>query len=124
MKHVTLSAPSYTELEAIYLARRIYVPIDEEERYSNVEINELYKRFAKVYNKFRSREVMKDLVIELKAYSHELSTLRIKDHEVREKKVSCCKFLLMFIISFIRLSFCLLFVIAALILRLSGECSS
>lgn len=80
MKHVTLSAPSYTELEAIYLARRIYVPIDEEEKYSNVEINELYKRFAKVYNKFRSREVMRDLVTELKGYSHELNTLRIKDH--------------------------------------------
>ena len=77
---MTLSAPSYTELEAIYLARRIYVPIDEEEKYSNVEINELYKRFAKVYNKFRSREVMRDLVTELKGYSHELNTLRIKDH--------------------------------------------
>ena len=80
MRQVTLSAPSYSELEAIYLARQIYLPVDDEENYKNEEINQLYKRFAKFYNKFRNRHEMKELLSELKEYSRELSTLRLKDH--------------------------------------------
>ena len=66
MRQVTLSAPSYSELEAIYLARQIYLPVDDEENYKNEEINQLYKRFARVYNKFRNRNEMKELLSELK----------------------------------------------------------
>lgn len=80
MRQVTLSAPSYSELEAIYLARQIYLPVDDEEKYKTEEINQLYKRFARVYNKFRNRNEMKELLSELKEYSRELSTLRLKDH--------------------------------------------
>ena len=62
MRQVTLSAPSYSELEAIYLARQIYLPVDDEENYKTEEINQLYKRFARVYNKFRNRNEMKELL--------------------------------------------------------------
>lgn len=33
-----------------------------------------------MYNKFRMREEMRDMVQELKDYSHELNMMRIKDH--------------------------------------------
>lgn len=49
LRSVTFSAPSYKELRAIYLSRRLYLPATQAESYTQEEINELYKRFFKGY---------------------------------------------------------------------------
>jgi len=43
MKEVTFYADNYEELQAIYLARRLYLHPDEEKKLTKEEINELYK---------------------------------------------------------------------------------
>lgn len=49
MREVTLSAPNYSVLRNIYLARDLYMPTDSS-KLSEKEINEIYKRFFKGFN--------------------------------------------------------------------------
>jgi len=50
LRSVTFTAPNFKELRSIYLARKLYLPSTEEKEFTEVEINELYKRFFKGYN--------------------------------------------------------------------------
>lgn len=43
MREVTLTAPSYGELQAIYMAKKIYLP--ETHNLTKEEENELYNRY-------------------------------------------------------------------------------
>jgi len=50
LRSVTFTAPNFKELRSIYLARKLYLPSSKENEYTDVEINDLYKRFFKGYN--------------------------------------------------------------------------
>lgn len=55
MKRVMLVSPSYKELEAIIMARSIYLPLsDNNSEVDPVVLNNAYKRFELFYNEFYS----------------------------------------------------------------------
>jgi glycerol-3-phosphate O-acyltransferase/dihydroxyacetone phosphate acyltransferase len=52
MREVTMTAPSLKELEAIYMARNLYLP-DDVAGLSEEQENAIYQNFAKVYNEMK-----------------------------------------------------------------------
>jgi glycerol-3-phosphate O-acyltransferase/dihydroxyacetone phosphate acyltransferase len=99
MKAVTLTAPSYTELRSLLLVRKLYLPPDL--RLSPKAYSTMCKRFAKGYEKLKSKEETKALMTRIHKYINELERTGISDHEVRRINFSLSWMFKKLIISYI-----------------------
>ena len=115
LRSVTFSAPSFNELRAVYLARRLYLPTTKESDFSEEEINELYKRFFKGYNQIKSEPDVKKLFDEIYIYSKELKSLGIKDSQIFEVNFKTYDLVKKIFISIFRLLMSLIFVLPGII---------
>lgn len=52
LREILFSAPSYGELQAIYMARKLYLP-KKTPHFTKEQENDLYHRFFKGYNAFK-----------------------------------------------------------------------
>jgi len=82
LHEVTMTAPSYDELQAIYMARNLYLPHDISDFTPDQE-NEIYQRFAKGYNTMKDLPEMKELVLGITSYRKMLKLFNIKDEQVK-----------------------------------------
>jgi len=114
MRDVTFTAPSYHELEAIYMAKKIYLP--ETHNLTKEEENELYKRFTKGYNAFRDKPEQRFLFEEIREYIAELKDLGVRDYQVKVIRLTFLNVFAKLIISAIRLTLSLAFALPGLIL--------
>ena len=57
MHEVTMTAPSYNELQAIYMARNLYLP-KRISGFTPEQENEIYQRFSKGYNSLKDNPEM------------------------------------------------------------------
>jgi hypothetical protein len=62
-----MTAPSYNELQAIYMARNLYLPKNINE-YTPQEENDIYQRFAIGYNQLKEEPEINDLVLLISNY--------------------------------------------------------
>ena len=115
MREVTLNAPSYKELQMIYLARDIYMP-SKSKGYTINEINEIQKKFAKGFATYRSSPELKPLLEEVEAYMRELKALNVEDSGVKTLKINFCRIILNFVNIIPRVVINLLFSLAGLIM--------
>lgn len=81
MKAVTLTAPTYSELKAVYLVRKLYVPNDV--KLTPTQYSELCKRFSKGYEKLKDHPDTIKAMKKVNKYIKELSYIGISDHEVK-----------------------------------------
>lgn len=56
-----MTAPSYDELQAVYMARNLYLP-KAINSYDQQQENEIYQRFAYGYNKLKNEPAMQEMV--------------------------------------------------------------
>jgi glycerol-3-phosphate O-acyltransferase/dihydroxyacetone phosphate acyltransferase len=81
MKAVTLRAPTYEELRALHLLRKIYLP--KRVKLTPTQYSELCKNFAKGYEKLKENPEYKDKVQRINNYVKEIDEIAITDTEVR-----------------------------------------
>lgn len=81
MHEVVMTAPSHDELEAIYMARNLYLPKNID-GFTQEQENEIYQRFAKGYNQLKDDPELSNLVDTITGYRQMLKLLNIKDHQV------------------------------------------
>ena len=67
MHEVTMTAPSYNELQAIYMFRNLYLPKNIQE-FTPEEENEIYQKFANGFNKLKDHPEMAGIVEEITIY--------------------------------------------------------
>jgi glycerol-3-phosphate O-acyltransferase / dihydroxyacetone phosphate acyltransferase len=115
MRSVTFSAPSYRELRAIYLARRLYLPTSEEKEFTEEDLNNLYKRFFKGYKEMRKEPEVEELMKQVYIYGAELKSLGIRDSQVYDIELSTYDFFRKTIISFVRMVMSLIFALPGLL---------
>lgn len=117
MKEVTLSAPSYSELQRIYMARDIYLPSNTND-FTPEQNNEIYKRFFKGFHKYKNSPELKSILEEIEDYKKELKTFNVRDDEVKNIKINFFRIMLNFIavIPFVLVNF--VFVRSYIILHL------
>lgn len=96
MRDVTLSAPSYKELKRVYMARDLYMPKDTS-KYSDKQLNEIYKRFTRGLNQYRDRNEVKQLLEEIDTYMQELKAFNVQDDEVRTIKINFFRIIINFL---------------------------
>lgn len=80
MKAVTLRAPSYEELRALHLLRKIYLP--KKMKLTPTEYSELCKNFAKGYEKLKEDPDCQDKVRRINNYVKEIEEIAITDTEI------------------------------------------
>lgn len=83
MKDCRITAPTFSELNAIFLIRNLYKP-DNLKLTAEKEMN-LNRRFAVALQKMREHPEVAGLLKNIKDYHNELKTLEIKDFEVKTK---------------------------------------
>ena len=115
LRSVTFSAPSFKELRAVYLARRLYLPTSKEQDYSEEELNELYKRFFKGYNQIKDEPDIKKLFDEVYDYGRGLKSLGIHDSQIFEVNFKTFDLIKKILISIFRLLVSLVFVLPGII---------
>jgi glycerol-3-phosphate O-acyltransferase/dihydroxyacetone phosphate acyltransferase len=115
LRTVTFSAPSYKELRAIYLARRLYLPTSQAESYTEEEINELYKRFFKGYQTCRGEQVVEEIMTDIYDYGNDLKSLGFKDSQVYEKELSTLNLVRSSLVSLVKMVMSLIFVLPGMI---------
>lgn len=84
MKDCRITAPTFSELNAIFLIRNLYKP-DKLKLTAEKEMN-LNRKFAVALQKMREHPEIAGLLTNIKDYYHELKTLEITDSEVKIKK--------------------------------------
>lgn len=57
MREVVMTAPSYNELQAIYMARNLYLP-KRLQSFSPEQENDIYQRFSKGYSMLKEKPEM------------------------------------------------------------------
>ena len=82
MKSVTLSAPTYLELKAIFFVRKLYIPVDA--KLSPDQFSELCKRFSKGYEKLKHKEETKASIKKVNQYVSELESTGLNDNQVKK----------------------------------------
>jgi len=117
MKEVTMTAPSYNELQAIYMARNLYLPKNLQ-NFSPEQENEIYQRFAKGYNKMKDKPELQQLVEEITSYRKMLKLFCIDDQQVVLFKSNVLTQVFWMIVSLIRLVFSIIFVLPGDIMTL------
>lgn len=114
MREVTLNAPSYKELKQIYMAREIYMPQAErgavDQKFSDEQVNELYKRFFRGFNALRGHEKLKEVLYEIETYMKELKTLNMQDSEVKNMHINFLMIFGNFLVIIPKMLFFLIFV--------------
>lgn len=80
MKAVTLRAPSYEELRALHLLRKIYLP--KKVKLTPTEYSELCKNFAKGFEKLKEDPDCQDKVKRINNYVKEIEEIAITDTEI------------------------------------------
>lgn len=112
LERVMLISPSYKELEAILMARSIYLPLsDSSKDVDPVVLNNAYKKFEIFYNEFYSDEEVQELFSEIKDYVKRIKVINIKDSEVRKAhRIPNCKLFMYTLYSLFMLLFTLIFV--------------
>jgi glycerol-3-phosphate O-acyltransferase/dihydroxyacetone phosphate acyltransferase len=108
MREVTLLAPSYNELQAIYMARNLYLPKNIS-GFTAEQENEIYQRFAKGYNAMKDKPELQQLVEAISNYRTMLKLFNITDEQVRYFNQSFLLQVALMIVSLIRLCFSLIF---------------
>lgn len=79
MREIMFTATNYNELQAIYMARKLYLPT-KNVKYTKEQENDMYTKFFKGYNAFKDHQQLKDLVQGITDYRHQLKTLNIHDY--------------------------------------------
>lgn len=110
MHEVIMTAPSYDELQAIYMARNLYLPKNIQ-NLSPEQHNEIYQRFAKGYEKIKDEPELRQLVDAITGYRQMLKLMNIKDDQVALFKQSYFVQIVLIFISLIRLLLSLIFVL-------------
>lgn len=87
MREILFTAPSYNELQAIFLARQLYLPM-KLPHYTKEEQNDIYMRFFKGYDAFKGNKELKEVMDELTDYRHALKTVNIEDYQVRTMSIN------------------------------------
>lgn len=80
MRGVTIRAPSYSDLVAVYTAKSLYVP----DGYQLTPKEEfiLNRRMTEGYNKFKDHPDIEQLMKAIKEYRSQLKTLALSDGQV------------------------------------------
>ena len=117
MREITLTAPSYNELQAIYMSRTLYMPKGST-KYTPEQRNDIYQRFFNGFRVFRDNQELKNLIEEVTEYRHELKTLNITDSQVKEMRITFLHLIWNFLYSFIRMMFSLAFALPGIILMI------
>lgn len=110
MHEVVMTAPSWDELQAIYMARNLYLPKNIQ-GFSRAQENEIYQRFAKGYNEMKDDPELRQLVDAITGYRQMLKLLNINDSQVALFKQNFFNQILLTIVSFIRMCISLVFVL-------------
>ena len=84
MKSVTLTAPTYLELRAIFFIRKLYIPPNY--KLSPAQFSEICKRFSKGYEKLKDLKDTKELVGKINLYISELESTGVSDSQVKKMK--------------------------------------
>ena len=87
MHDVTMTAPSYEELQAIYMARNLYLPKNIS-GLTYEQQNEIIQRFSKGYNKMKDDPELKQLVQAITSYRHMLKLFNVSDDQVSLFKIT------------------------------------
>lgn len=82
MKYVTLTAPTYIELRAVFFVRKLYIPPNI--TLSPAQFTELCKRFCKSYEKLKDKDETKALLTKVNSYVKELESTGINDSQVKK----------------------------------------
>lgn len=96
MKDVTLSAPSYKELQQLYMARNLYMPRDVS-TLTFEQINEIQSRFSKGLYAYRNHPELKETLEAIDGYTKELKIFGIRDFEVKKIKINFFRIILNFL---------------------------
>jgi glycerol-3-phosphate O-acyltransferase/dihydroxyacetone phosphate acyltransferase len=80
LKAVTLRAPTYEELRALHLLRKIYLP--KKTKLTPTQYSEVCKRFTKGYEKLKEQPECRDTVKRIHNYITEIDEIAITDTEV------------------------------------------
>ena len=80
MKAVTLTAPTYEELRALHLLRKIYVP--KGLKLTPTQYSDLCKNFAKGYERVKEIPEYIDNINRINNYVREIDEIALTDHEV------------------------------------------
>lgn len=83
MKSVTLTAPSYNELNSLFIIRNLYIPTDV--KLTPTQYTEICKRFVKGYEKLKENETIKKAMFQVNEYTNELDKVGLKDRNVRSE---------------------------------------
>ncbi len=110
MKQVTMTAPSYHEMQSIYMARNLYLPKNIKNLSPEAE-NEIYQRFFNGYNMVKDNPEVKQLIEAITSYRMMLKLFNIADPELRYFKVSGWSQIYLILVSLVRLIFSLIFVL-------------
>ena len=119
MREVMLIAPSYKELEGIYMARKLF--IRDENQFEDEEINEIHMRFAKAYLSLKSRNELRTFTEEIRNYIDSLNSLGIDDEEIKNITLNFFQVLGHLFASFVRFILCVIFVSQLLYLIYIGN---
>ncbi len=108
MRDITLIAPSYTELQAVYMARSLYLP-KQLPNYTEEQENDIFQRFSIGYNAYKEKDELKTLIEEITDYRSQLKALGMNDTHLRDfsKGRGLLRVLLHLFISIVRLIFSL-----------------
>eukprot|EP00347_Sterkiella_histriomuscorum_P005857 403355010 len=115
MREIIFTAPSYNELQAIYMARKLYLP-KKNPKFTKEQENGMYMRFFKGYNHFKDHQELKDLMQMITQYRHELKIFNIQDYQVKNMQLSIIQLFMNFIYSMIRFIMSLIFAFPGLIM--------
>jgi glycerol-3-phosphate O-acyltransferase/dihydroxyacetone phosphate acyltransferase len=115
MREVTMTAPTIQGLEAIYMARNLYLD-DEVTGLSEEEENVIYQKFAKVYNATKDLPETQQLVESIQSYKTMLWLLNIRDEQVALFKQTWVRQIIFMMLSLVRLILSLMFVLPGYIM--------
>lgn len=76
MREVIMTAPSYDELQAVYMARNLYLPKNIQ-GFTPEQENEIYQRFSRGFNQMKDEPEIQSLVEAITSYRMMLKLLNI-----------------------------------------------
>jgi len=113
---VSLRAPTYEELRAILLLRKIYIP--KEVKLSPVQHAELCKRFAKGYDKLKETEETKQKIKIINDYIREIDEIGMTDSEIKNIEFKQSKMKRKFLFSVLMFFISLVFIFPGVVIFL------
>eukprot|EP00347_Sterkiella_histriomuscorum_P011872 403370778 len=97
MRDVTLNAPSYRELQQVYMARDIYMPRNPK-NLTKEQINDIQNKFCKGFNTYRHTPELQELLQQIDDYMKELRVYNIHDYEVKTIRINFFRIMINFIV--------------------------